>query len=238
MKKTLITILALAGTAAAATQQYDFSADVVRTTTTETEGTKTSVIATFGADSPVGAIYFLNCRDADDDSISVGYLNTNASTHPNTFTPNYNVGDGKSWAVDLQFMAGTSLTSSAVEISSVTFSVFAFNSGGAAQSTTDNKLRAITFNLYNYYDAVTSDVTFTQSGGDSAWERVYTVTLDTPLVVSSRGNAMLRLEAIEDNSQGTYIGISNISYTLVPEPATATLSLLALAGLAARRRRK
>ena len=33
-------------------------------------------------------------------------------------------------------------------------------------------------------------------------------------------------------------GISNASITYIPEPATATLSLLALAGLAARRRRK
>ena len=38
----------------------------------------------------------------------------------------------------------------------------------------------------------------------------------------------------------TYMGVQNgaASFTLVPEPATATLSLLALAALAARRRRK
>ena len=238
MKKVFIAILALGGAAAAAAQQYDFSADVVRTTITEGESTTTTVAATFGEDSPVSAIYFMNCRDADDESIKVGYLNTNSTTHPNTFTPNYNVGDGRSWAVDLLFNPSMNLTSSTVEISSVTFSVFAFNSSGDAQSETDGKLRAITFNLYNYTDNITSGVTFTQSGRDSAWERIYTVTLDTPLVISSRGTAGLKLEAIEDNSAGTFIGISNISYTLVPEPATTTLSLLALAGLAARRRRK
>ena len=32
--------------------------------------------------------------------------------------------------------------------------------------------------------------------------------------------------------------MSNLTVAIVPEPATATLSLLALAGLAARRRRK
>ena len=35
-----------------------------------------------------------------------------------------------------------------------------------------------------------------------------------------------------------YSNAGTVSITLVPEPATATLSLLALAGLAARRRRK
>ena len=41
----------------------------------------------------------------------------------------------------------------------------------------------------------------------------------------------------EGNNQGV-TGISNASITYIPEPATATLSLLALAGLAARRRRR
>ena len=39
-------------------------------------------------------------------------------------------------------------------------------------------------------------------------------------------------------SGGTAVNVSNIGVSYIPEPATATLSLLALAGLAARRRRK
>ncbi len=38
--------------------------------------------------------------------------------------------------------------------------------------------------------------------------------------------------------EGQYIPVTTLTMTVVPEPATATLSLLTLAGLAARRRRK
>ncbi len=57
----------------------------------------------------------------------------------------------------------------------------------------------------------------------------------------------LAINAVADSSGGTYLGLSEMTLfgTLVtdgtteaiPEPTTATLSLLALAGMAARRRK-
>ena len=66
------------------------------------------------------------------------------------------------------------------------------------------------------------------NGTTSIIETGYIVNLaDVKLMVDTTGNG----------NEGV-TGISNASITYIPEPATATLSLLALAGLAARRRRK
>ena len=48
-------------------------------------------------------------------------------------------------------------------------------------------------------------------------------------------NGLTAGDSLEWNESGTAL---YLKHTLVPEPTTATLSLLALAGLAARRRRK
>ena len=40
------------------------------------------------------------------------------------------------------------------------------------------------------------------------------------------------------DTDGGFVHVGSISASIIPEPTTATLSLLALAGLAARRRRK
>lgn len=50
------------------------------------------------------------------------------------------------------------------------------------------------------------------------------------------GDMNVTIALTEDVTNGVFFGLQSISY--IPEPATATLSLLALAGLAARRRRK
>ena len=83
---------------------------------------------------------------------------------------------------------------------------------------------------------VTLDVTKTGStitlgminGTTSIIETGYIVNLADVKLVDGTGGG---------NNQGV-TAISNASITYIPEPATATLSLLALAGLAARRRRK
>lgn len=65
-----------------------------------------------------------------------------------------------------------------------------------------------------------------------------------PLTLTSRFTPRFSLEVIKsteegDSGAGCYIDLSNVvlGASAVPEPTTATLSLLALAGLAMRRRR-
>ena len=56
--------------------------------------------------------------------------------------------------------------------------------------------------------------------------------------MSGLEDAKIYLVADFAPDQNNYLRPTTLSAVLIPEPATATLSLLALAGLAARRRRR
>ena len=64
--------------------------------------------------------------------------------------------------------------------------------------------------------------------------------VETSIALSKDVTYTLSLEIFkgENNNTGVFAGIGNITMAVVPEPTTATLSLLALCGLAARRRRR
>lgn len=66
------------------------------------------------------------------------------------------------------------------------------------------------------------------------------IATDTPINLGSGDISFSGLKLTTDGGhQGpSYATVSDLTLTVVPEPATATLSLLALAGLAVRRRRK
>lgn len=71
-----------------------------------------------------------------------------------------------------------------------------------------------------------NDLTF----GDSTFE----------LAAGESVNITVALSSSQYTNDGAYVGLAGmtLNYTLAPEPTTATLSLLALAGLCVRRRRK
>ena len=100
--------------------------------------------------------------------------------------------------------------------------------------TTDNKLG---YSLWSY-DAATT--TATQLVGPTKVDAAgdVSVTYDTALVEPSQLFVVWSSNLENQHGSNVTIGVSNIQVEYVPEPATATLSLLALAGLAARRRRK
>ena len=84
-------------------------------------------------------------------------------------------------------------------------------------------------------DAVIT-LTLTMGKGQDGWGSSYENT-NIPLASTTNGTwsgvSLMSIGSVKDGAPLVSLGI-----TTVPEPATATLSLLALAGLAARRRRK
>ena len=111
--------------------------------------------------------------------------------------------------------------------------------------------------LENAADAITLSFTTSNKLGYSLWSYNGTTATATELIgntFSDAGDVSFTYTGFVEPTQlfvvwtanhsggnaggGTAVNVSNIGISYIPEPATATLSLLALAGLAARRRRK
>ena len=121
----------------------------------------------------------------------------------------------------------------------------------------DGEYVALGVGLENAADAITLSFTTSNKLGYSLWS--YDGTAVTELIantyVDAAGDVSVTYDAafVEPTQlfvvwtanhpsgnagDGQTVTVSNIGISYIPEPATATLSLLALAGLAARRRRK
>ncbi|MBQ3526147.1 MAG: hypothetical protein IJA63_07720 [Akkermansia sp.] len=121
--------------------------------------------------------------------------------------------------------------------------VFLFNGGGNAQNA-DTYARPITLTLATEGTTLVTQEVAT-AGGTTAWESKPVLSLvngQGDWYVMEAGDS-IDLTLTVTNAQtgtplrGTFVGMTGAS-VVVPEPATATLSLPALAGLAVRRRRK
>ena len=88
-----------------------------------------------------------------------------------------------------------------------------------------NRLNGLTLNFVGDATANTTTISITKPTGDGAF---------TDAIVL---NVKTLLDPSEIQLNTDRISAKSITFSSVPEPATATLSLLALAGLAARRRR-
>ncbi len=155
--------------------------------------------------------------------------------------PNVNVGNGGSYILNFTLTNGSDET---VNINAITLNTFAYNSGGGKQSDTTNS-RAITFTLSSGTTQIaTADVTFTQAKTENAeawenWDNDTSFQLGSEhLTLGAKQHVTLSIQVEKAQSAGTFVGISGATFSVIPEPTTATLSLLALCGLAARRRRK
>jgi len=242
MRKTIIALMMLSYVAGAETETNTYSAKINRETVTTDEGTtQDQISATFGSDSPIARVDLWNCiNTANGDEL--GFKNT--SVNPNTLSPDLNVGSGDSWSITMQFTPQMDLKS-VVELNSITLTVYAFNNGGTAQNA-DNLARDVSFTLMDgNTELATTIKELGNSNNNTNYQQDFEITFDSPITVSSRMTPKFTLtvtNANDNTSTGTYIGLSNIvlgaSVPAIPEPTTATLSLLALAGLAARRRRK
>lgn len=158
--------------------------------------------------------------------------------------PNANVGDGNAWTLDFTLINQTGVSQA---IAGLSFEAVTFNNAGAAQPNPRN----VTFTLSYQIDggeminwgALSNDIT----GGN--WQNatsVYNFTMpdSSPLLLTDGQSITFHVtpscaQGGPGKGYGTFVGLKSIGVEggqLVPEPATASLGLLALSTLLLRRR--
>lgn len=230
MKKTIITLLALAGVAAGETATLTVGTDENSTWTS-------GVTFDLPDDSPL-TLSLTSITGA-------GSLNNGSdftSRGDNLLSPKVGFGqyayDGY---IDLTFTVTADNTTSgyAWQMDSLTLSMQSVTSTGGTHS---GGIGSMTVSLLSSDKSITLGTGVATLGASSA---VGTATIELAESISLENEATLTLRIARtsgSNSVQGYLAVTggSVTYTSVPvpEPATATLSLLALAGLAARRRRK
>ncbi len=227
MKKTLITLLALCGVAAADTTgaitlwNTGFSVvttgDNAGTWTTSKENTATLTSSGW------------TLTKADGSALQSTAANA-AELRPNT-----NVGSAQGWSLDFSLK---NTSSEAITFNSLTFDTLIFAGSGVYQG--ENTDRDFVFTLtYGDKSVSTDNYTIKGNGTANPGDGVVTFNLETDIELAVNESIAIGFDVVKGTSNpGCFLGLKSISAAMVPEPATATLSLLALAGLAARRRRK
>ena len=245
MKKTLITLLALAGVAVAADVQSGFTttfSNCAQSDATAVTLTNTWILPDASTNTITGSITSLT-KTGTSESVS---LKTSGDIAQNAtyFTPDSNVGSGSPWTTTITYsnVDWTALNG----IHGITLDLVMYNSSGGKQGSGTNGSTwsgdvSFTVTLANNGTEIgkfTGNV-FEQMPDSKGWdEAVKTITLsgDNVDVSALTGDLSVTIALTETLNNGCYFGVESITY--IPEPATATLSLLALCGLATRRRRK
>lgn len=252
MKKTLIIIASLALGAAAS------QAAVLCTTTFNRTGTSLdSVTVSTVSDAGLSTSSSIASQDFSKSSTGNDLL-ASGSIPASVFSPNSNVGNSQNntWSVSFTF---TNNGSQDMLISSIELSMIGFTGVGAAQNAGGgvannnyvggaagnlNKPVNITLGMRgqdNQTLAYNGATTTNQTTG--SWDGVHTGNYEYSNVLLKAGKSMtLTVTASKNEAYGSgcFIGLKEIQVNgeVVPEPATASLSLLGLAALMMRRRRR
>lgn len=242
MRKTIIALMALAGVATAT--ESDVTPITLGVTFGNCAQTSASAV-TLTIDSVMtGSVASLVQTDTTTNVTTNVNLKTAgaAGSNQTVFTPDTNVGNGQPWTATFNF---DNVNKALTSLDSINLDVVLFSSKGEYQTPQASWTGDITFT------ATITDSTTASRLGTFA----YTLTPgngkgSTPFEITLAGNSIdltnvssfnMELKLTETLLSGTYAGLSGMGFKgtpVVPEPTTATLSLLALAGLAARRRRK
>ena len=230
MKKTLITLVAMAGVAAA-----DVSGDweaIFTSSDASKDQTVDDYSAAFSsADSPLT----LEFDSMEITGTAGGGYSADAPGNKNTsaIRPGVNIISGAGTYTLTFTVENTS--SEFLKIEAITLNSFGYNNGGDAhnQGGTPVAYYDLSYTLSGEAEAVTiresanvySDATVNFSLGSNSIDLGVDESVTFSLKVSKKEGG------------GSFVGLSGATFKVVPEPATATLSLLALCGLAARRRR-
>ena len=167
------------------------------------------------------------------------------SNYVNSFlSPNINVGNGNVWSVSLSF----SVTED-VSIDSIALNLFTFNGNGNVQQ--GDRQGAYTLASCSNSNLVylgTKDGTASgsqqasvgtlgQLGGSSGIHEEGTLNQAVTLSAGNTYTLELSLNRGQE-TQGYFVGLGAIELNTIPEPATASLSILGMAALMMRRRRR
>ena len=232
MKKTLITLLAICGVAAAETITLTMPGTAVDNGGHGSISAETA-ITTFANNADGGYMFNAGGVVNPDASFNEGVLTTTDGVTSLTLAPRTGAG-GSGEAIVL---SGSNL---------VGYNVDSFTFGIASSSCTTTADIALTLaviqkdnNAWSVVKETTGSLTLNSSAE-----------LTLTLSPSIKWTDSYKVVAVIDNTAKNLTGGNAPTYTMtgitmsavatpaVPEPTTATLSLLALAGLAARRRRK
>ena len=160
------------------------------------------------------------------------------------FSPSSNVGDGHPWTAVFNF---NNVDKALTSLNSITLDVVIFQGGGDYHPNSTTWTGDIVFTTtISSSDSVTLvSYTATLTPGSGKGNGVFEVTLapaasEDVIDLTDVSSFNMTLALTESLNGGAYVGLQGMELTgqLAPEPTTATLSLLTLCGLAARRRRK
>jgi len=231
MKKTIVALMALAGVAVGAEPELTpltltFTKDITAISSLPNDYTVVEKSVSLTGDTTA-------CLAGG--GFKTDYLrpDTNVDSNGTSWTLNFSIGNnsGRDFVID-----------------SIDIDAFTYTGGGAAQNNNRNFLFTVTAgetkittkeNLYikgsDQKNGGTSEGTLTLNLSDSL-----TIAADSTLKFTITVNQVAQVSAADGggNGRGSFVGIETVRFNAVPEPTTATLSLLALAGLAARRRRR
>ena len=244
MKKTLITLLALCGVASAGEVTFtDLTQNITDSTSgitfTQSTGLFTGSVTNYeGADAGKGsngAITFaidLAAASALTEDTCILTLNYDGNTAHDSGENTgiyYNATDDKisTWYNGQINVGGTVGNTKVADYKQTingkdyTILTLRYDDIGATDATKGVSLFSTTSEIIEYWGL-----------GSSSYDEVTSIYINTDLVKA------VTIMTGEINDATAKAGVTNLAAAMVPEPTTATLSLLALAGLAARRRRK
>lgn len=228
MKKALVTLLALAAPLMAETTTTDFTVNV-------SEGTDGTSIVFNEEDSAITLTFGSKNYETTGNSTD-GYLTAQNTNYTGAYIPNVQLTANASDYWTLTFSV-TNDGTDAITLNGFSFDLFCLSAGGADKSGSSNMM-SCTSVLSNTSNSDSVSQTFRLGNAGSTTTGTYDLT--TGIELASGDSATFTLKVSNSDNYPTYAGLTggSVSYKVIPEPATATLSLLALAGLAVRRRRK
>lgn len=162
-------------------------------------------------------------------------LLTNAGYANNFFVPKVNVQTTGSWTATFTFTVTQAMT-----LDSVNLGVISSSGTGTTQS--EARSAQFSFDLKSSDGGTSlfnSNASQAITPGSTATTVQLANTLATPCTLGPGEYVISLTSAKSTETAGSFFGLHNIAFngTLVPEPATASLSLLGLAALAWRRRK-
>lgn len=253
MKKTFMMLTVLGSIAAYAVETQDAAVNIMQTSQYEDSAWNyTSTV--WGSQAFTLTDVTVSPTITGDNS---AYCTTNKAYTKSFAVVNTNIGNGGVFNYAINFTVKYNEGITSVTLSKIAVDLFSITSGGDPQGSNKNVKCSYTLSCGEAQIA-TGNLTATIPGGNAnkavytgdatdgyalasgETPGVFTISLGDVALTDGATYTLKLNDVMKADGAGTLIGLGNVAFSglATPEPATATLSLLALAGLASRRRRK